>query len=310
MADTAAITTSAPGSLMLLGEHAVLHGHRALVCAINRRITVQLVPTGSDMVRVESSLGEYESPFSDLVDDSALSYVIQAIRQHVDRLPSGFDLTIHSEFSAEIGFGSSAAVTVAVHAAIMQWLNGELPDPNELFTQALETVHAVQGRGSGADLAASVFGGIIGYTTTPTFEHIPISLPVTAVYCGYKTPTPEVILRVEQMRGNDPLKYERIYAEMDAWVEHALLCLHDRNLTEFGSVLNRNQLLMEQAGVNTPELQQIIEALQASPDVFGAKISGSGMGDCAVGIGYTGLKELDFPVYHLEITPAGVKSHE
>jgi mevalonate kinase len=310
MADVAAITTSAPGSLMLLGEHAVLHGHHALVCAINRRMTVHLNPLEERIVRIDSVLGSYVSPLPDLMEHSALRFAIQAIRQHADQLPSGLELKIDSEFSPEIGFGSSAAVTAAVHAALLAFLQGEPPANELLFEASLKTLHAVQGRGSGADLAASVFGGIVGYTMKPTLQPLATSLPLTAAYCGYKTPTPEVILKVEQLRAADPQKYEDIFSEMDAGAVNAMECLRNHDLPGFGTILNRNQHLMDEMGVNTPELQEIVAALQAAPDVFGAKISGSGLGDCAVGIGYAELKDLDYPVHHLEISPTGCEYHE
>ncbi|MEA2068781.1 MAG: GHMP kinase [Verrucomicrobiota bacterium] len=310
MADAATITTSAPGSLMLLGEHAVLHGHQALVCAINRRITVRLLPTSEDSVRIVSSLGNYRAPLEGLVDHPSFRFVLQAIRQQADRIATGFELKIDSGFSADIGFGSSAAVTVATHAALMHWIMGEAPKPETLFSQALETVQAVQGRGSGADLAASVFGGIVGYSTEPEFQPVELSVPLTAVYCGYKTPTPEVILKVEQLRADDPGKYGRIYSEMDRSVGEAVSCLRNHDFPAFGKILNRNQELMDEMGVNTPELREIVAALQAAPDVFGAKISGSGLGDCAVGIGYAEPSGFDYPVHHLEITPAGCQYHE
>lgn len=295
---------------MLLGEHAVLHGHRALVCAINRRITIRLSPLLEDSVKIISSLGDYQSPLGELVDHPSFSFVLQAIKQHLDQIPSGFELKIDSEFSADIGFGSSAAVTVATHATLMQWINGEEPPREKLFSDALETVHVVQGRGSGADLAASVYGGIVGYSTAPDFQSVEISVPLTAVYCGYKTPTPEVILKVEQLRAANPEKYDRIYTEINTSVGDAVFSLQNHDFPAFGHLLNRNQQLMEEMGVNTPELKEIVLALQRSPDVFGAKISGSGLGDCAIGIGHAELNELDYPVHHLEITPAGCKYHE
>ena len=67
---------------------------------------------------------------------------------------------------------------------------------------------------------------------------------------------------------------------------------------------------MDEVGVNTPELQEIVTALQNDPGICGAKISGSGLGDCAVGIGSTELPGLDYPVYHLETTPIGCTCHE
>ncbi|MDZ8120272.1 mevalonate kinase family protein [Pontiella agarivorans] len=309
MAEAAVIKTSAPGSLMLLGEHAVLHGNRALVGAIDRRIQVELFQTPENVLEIDSALGNYRASLSSLEDDPRFRFVLQAVRQHLGAIPSGFRLKIHSEFSADIGFGSSAAVTVAVHAALMFWLEGIEAAPEQLFEAALKTVQTVQGRGSGSDLAASVFGGIVGYTIDPDFIPLEVSIPLTAVYCGYKTPTPDVILRVEQLKADDPAKYERIYAEMNASAQNAVSKLRNHDFPGFGKILNRNQELMDEMGVNTPELQIIVNALQQSPDIFGAKISGSGMGDCAIGIGYTDLKELEFPVHHLEITPTGCCCH-
>lgn len=309
MAEHAIITASAPGSLMLLGEHAVLHGKRALVCAINRRITVSLSPRDSKTVCIESALGQYECPLNNLVDDAAMRFVVQAVRQHADVLPSGFQLGIESEFSAEIGFGSSAAVTVATHAVLSRFA-GRPMTPETLFAEALKSVHAVQGRGSGADLAASVFGGIVAYSTAPSFNPVPMSIPLTAVYCGYKTPTPEVIQHVEALQLAEPSKYARIYAEMDADAGQAVERLRAHDLPGLGQILNRNQRWMDEMGVNTPELQEIVDALQARPDIFGAKISGSGLGDCVIGLGHAALEDLGYPVYHLEITPNGCAYHD
>ncbi len=299
------ISVSAPGSLMLLGEHAVLHGHRALVGAINRRMTVRLAPMEGHALRIVSALGDYRTPLNALVDHPSFRFVLEAVRAHHDELPSGMALHIDSEFSSTIGFGSSAAVTVAVHAALLEWLLGEPPEPETVFAHSLETVRTVQGRGSGADVAASVFGGIVAYTTAPSFDPVPVALPLTAVYCGYKTPTPDVVMKVELARIADPAKFERIYAEIDRSTEAAIDCLRRRDLPGFGEVLNRNHGLMDAMGVNTPELEEIVGTLSADPEIFGAKISGSGLGDCAVGIGHAELQGLRYPVHHLEITPLG-----
>lgn len=297
---------------MLLGEHAVLHGSRALVCAINRRITVKLYPLGDGTLEIDSSLGTYKSPLVNLQDHPSFKFVIQAVTQHRELIPSGLKLRIESDFSAEIGFGSSAAVTVATHAALMTWVNKQSPDNEVLFAAALQTVHAVQqGRGSGSDLVASVFGGAVSYHTAPDFLPVPISVPITAVYCGYKTPTPEVIRLVEEKRAADPDKFARIYAEIDASIPAAIDALRKHDLPAFGNILNTNQQLMIEMGVNTPELQEITMRLQRDPDVFGAKISGSGLGDCAVGVGYCDLPaDYKYPVYHLVITSAGCLYHD
>ena len=123
-------------------------------------------------VRLVSSLGNDPAPLDHLVDHPSFRFVLQTIRQQIEHIPVGFELKIDSEFSADIGFGSSAAITTATHAALMYWIRGEPPKPETLFSESLETVQAVQGRRLGADLASSVFGGVVGYSTEPEFHSL------------------------------------------------------------------------------------------------------------------------------------------
>ena len=120
----ASFKASAPGSLMLLGEHAVLHGQPALVCAVNRRIHVSLAPRNDGAIRITSSLGRYSASIDRIKPAKSFRFVVAAIRRFGRKLTTGFDLRIDSEFSHKIGFGSSAAVTVATLAVLSKWLNG------------------------------------------------------------------------------------------------------------------------------------------------------------------------------------------
>ena len=70
--------------------------------------------------------------------------------------------------------------------------------------------------------------------------------------CTYKTPTPEVIRRVEKLRAAESQKYARIYAEMNETAKRSIALLRDRDFSGFGQILNLN--LMDDMGVNTPEL--------------------------------------------------------
>src|SRR5690348_10870442 len=154
---------SVPGSLMLMGEHAVLQGKQAIVCAIDQRLTMELIPTAGDTITItDSRLGTLAQRIQDLQVQAPFKFVLQAILLFKDDLHTGFTLNINSDFSSTIGFGSSAAVTVATIAVLGQWLKKELSN-----AQILSLAHAVilqlQGVGSGADIAASIHGGVIAY---------------------------------------------------------------------------------------------------------------------------------------------------
>ncbi|QHI69357.1 mevalonate kinase family protein [Tichowtungia aerotolerans] len=288
------IKTSAPGSLMLLGEHAVLHGRRALVCAIDRRMTVSLSPLAKPVLKIDSALGQYESPLADLADHPDFRFVLDAVKQYP--LERGIELKIESEFSSDIGFGSSAAVTVATHAALI----GNIQNKIDLFKRALATVHRVQGRGSGSDVAASVFGGVVAYRADPQEIH-PVceEFPLTAVYSGSKMKTVDVIRYLEEKRAHNADYFERIFDRMDASVGEVM-----EDFSRLGDMLVLNQKLMAEMGLCNAALADIIQRFgeQKVP----AKISGSGLGDCAIGLG-------DFPEsgtykkYALRVVTQGVQ---
>jgi mevalonate kinase len=298
---------------MLLGEHAVLHGRRALVCAINKRITVSVFhPSearevsrmrGSDRrerqtleksVKIFSNLGTYEAPLDDLTDHPDFRFVLDAVRQYP--LGQGIELKIESEFSSDIGFGSSAAVTVATHAALM----GNINDRMELFKRALATIHRVQGRGSGADVAASVFGGVVAYRAEPLEIHpMPESFPLTAVYSGSKMKTADVIRLVEERRALNPEYYEKIFDRMDASVGEVI-----EHFPMLGKNLILNQKLMEEMGLCNAALAEIISIFQTLE--IPAKISGSGLGDCAIGLGVFS-KIGKYSTYPLQVSTDGVR---
>ena len=75
------IKVSAPGSIMLMGEHAVLFGHRALACAVDKYMHVSLQPRDDRDVVIDSALANYHSSLDQLADDDRLSFVLAAIRR-------------------------------------------------------------------------------------------------------------------------------------------------------------------------------------------------------------------------------------
>ena len=278
---------------MLLGEHAVLHGRRALVCAINKRITVSLFQCSEAVVRIISDLGTYEAPLGNLTDHPDFRFVLDAVKQYP--LEQGVELGIESEFSSDIGFGSSAAVTVATHAALM----GGVENRMELFKRSLATIHRVQGRGSGADVAASVFGGVVAYRAEP-LEILPLkqTFPLTAVYSGAKMKTADVIRYLEERRALNADYFERIFDRMDASVGEVI-----DDFSQLGRMLILNQKLMEEMGLCNAALAEIIEGFRAQK--VPAKISGSGLGDCAIGIGHIDFPIKKYPAYLLDVSALG-----
>jgi len=279
---------SAPGSMLLLGEHAVLHGKTAIVSAIDKRITVTLKPRDDKKITITSALGKHKTTIDKLKQQNPFQFILAALIAKKNMLRYGCDIEVDSAFSDQLGLGSSAAVTVATVAALTHWLEQQTLKPDILLAQSKHVVHEVQGFGSGADCAASIYGGVIAYKALPLqVEKLPHHPPLTVVYCGYKIPTQQVVEQVEHFCEKYPLTFADIYAAIDKCSQNAIVAIQHQDWEKLGEIINIHQGLMDAIGVNDVKLTQCINTLRRQPSIYGAKISGSGLGDCIYGIGTT-----------------------
>ncbi|MFW1677888.1 mevalonate kinase [Pontibacter sp. JAM-7] len=295
------IKLSVPGSIMLLGEHAILFGEQAVACAVDKYIHITLTPRSDRLVQVDSALGQHQTCLEQLAPHASLSFVMAAIRQVQSELPAGFTLKIESEFSHTVGLGSSAAVTAGTVAALHAYAGLSL-EPVELFDRALAAVHEVQqGRGSGTDLVASIYGGLVAYRFAPR-EIVPLAAApqLGLYYAGYKTPTPEVLRAVEHQSAQCPVLYKQLYRLMGETSQQSIAAIQSAQWAVVGRTMNLYQGLLDALGVNDATLSDMIYRLRGFPEVLGVKISGSGLGDCVVTLGaapeLTGYEQIPIAV--------------
>ncbi|MDH3491532.1 MAG: hypothetical protein OEM20_05950 [Gammaproteobacteria bacterium] len=161
---------SAPGKLVLCGEYAVLDGAPAVCMAVNRRARVKVMAVGGQWHRVSApGYSSLEGRF--VLDGNAIRWlqgeneyrIVDAVWHTVAPVPKRF-LSIELDARAfvdeasgnKIGIGSSAALTVALAAALAQ--------SSDVLEPALRSHRRFQGgTGSGVDIATSVRGGLIEY---------------------------------------------------------------------------------------------------------------------------------------------------
>lgn len=274
-----------PGSIMLCGEHAVLRGSLAIASAVDKHITVTLTPRADKTIKINSYLlGDHELQISDIAIKEPFQFVLTAIASYSNKLSCGFDLEIASEFSDQLGLGSSAAVTVATISVIEQWLHKQ-PEQMQLFKLAKKVVQKAQGIGSGTDIVASVFGGTVAYKMKPLYiEKLAHNPPLIIVYSGSKTPTVEVIKVVTALEKKYPKTFKNIFAAINSCAEKAITAINNKDWPKLGELMNIHQGLQDAMGTNNETLSRLIFELRQQPDICGAKISGAGLGDCVIGI--------------------------
>jgi len=288
------ITVSAPGKLMLLGEHAVVYNRPCLVTAVDQRMraTVEFLENSGEfqLEAPDVNVTNYKKSLSNLgVGDipKGAQFVEIAVRNMAEKYPlsSGLKVTTTSEFSSLFGFGSSSASTVCVIKALSILLGLNL-SKKEIFDLSYKTVLDIQKKGSGFDVAAAVFGGTLYFVTGGrAIEPLPVfSLPLIVGYSGVKADTVTLINKVKESFVGREIILDEIYNGIKNLVEEAKIAVLKSDWQKLGDLMNQNQkYLADDLGVSIPKLDDMINASLLA-GAYGAKLSGAGGGDCMIAI--------------------------
>lgn len=284
------ITVSAPGKLMLFGEHSVVYGYPAIVTAVGQRmtVTVELSDQPDFLLDAEDvHVTAYRKQIQDIGKGDIpkeVEFVEIAVRNFLKDFPikNGIHITTKSEFSSSFGFGSSSATVVCVMQALSE-LFGKKLTPKELFDRSYQTVLDVQKTGSGFDVAAAIWGGTIFYEKNGTvIEPLSIpELPLVIGYSGVKADTVALISDVKKKLENEPQKMTRIFEAITKIVRDAKQKLSEGDWQRVGTLMNFNQEYLRDLGVSTEKLEAMIAAAKHA-GAWGAKLSGAGGGDCMI----------------------------
>lgn len=294
------ITVSAPGKLVLLGDHAVVYNRPCLVTAVNKRMKITIEELDKPEFRLEApdvKVSGYKKSFKELGKGDipkGAKFVEIAVKNFIDVIArrndeaisnkSGLKITTRSEFSAQYGFGSSSASAVCAVKALSELHKIKLTN-KQIFDLAYKAVIEIQKKGSGVDVAAAVFGGTLYFVTAgKTIKPLVIDrLPLIIGYTGIKTDTVTLLNEVKEKSAKYPDIIEDIYDKIKKIVELAKTAIIKNDLQTFGELMDFNQGYLESLGVGSQKLANMIYSSREA-GAYGAKLSGAGKGDCMIAI--------------------------
>jgi phosphomevalonate kinase len=271
------VSARAPGKIVLSGAYAVLEGAPSIVAAVDRYVVADASRDATlvtDEVRAAIDAG---------VIDRAPWFDASALRTP---LPDGT--------SRKLGVGSSAAILVASIAAIAgERLLREAPGSlaAAVFPAAYAAHRSAQPGGSGIDVAASAFGGVITASIRDgKLEVAPHPLPAGTVVEVFASPvsasTGDLIRKVRAFAAADPVRYRRL---LDAAARGSAAAIAATTPAELvAAIATQLDALAELgdasgAGIVTPEAAAIRPVAAVEGAIFGP--SGAGGGDIAVYLG-------------------------
>jgi len=267
------INISAPGKLILLGEHAVVYGYPCIVTAVNRHLTA----------RVSFSEGKDDVVVTPEVSDQ--SFIKEAIK--IFRNQFNKKQPIHIETKSEIGaygLGSSAATVVATMKALLQLFKIKI-NSKTLFDLCYKAVLNVQGVGSGYDVAAAIYGGTLYFAQKgKIIESLSTdNIPLVVGYSGVKADTVSQINLVHKKLKNYKEGVEKIFENIAKLVNEAKQIINNKDWARLGTLMNYNEDYLGNLGVSTEKLNSMILAARKA-GAYGAKLSGAGGGDCMIAL--------------------------
>jgi mevalonate kinase len=273
---------SAPGKIILFGEHFVVYGVKAILCAINKRVTVTAEKTLENKILIESSVGNLASvpnrPINEIDFPLRPFYYLADLMIQKYNERSGIKITIDSEIPLGVGLGSSSACCVAGASAISGVFTKNSKE--EILQMAIEAEKTIFPNTSGADCTVCTYGGLIQYDKQNGHSKINSEPNFHLVIGNSKMEhsTKEVVSNVKQFKEKNEDKFSNICNEEANLVDDVLICLRNNDLKGIGRDMIKNQEYLETIGVSNEKLRNMIEL--ATKFSFGAKLTGAGGGGC------------------------------
>ena len=271
---------SAPGKVILFGEHFVVYGVKAILCAINKRITVTAEKIEENKISIKSNIGDLElEPDKEISEiNSPLKPFYYLAKKLMENQNTGIQIIVESDIPLGVGLGSSSACCVAGAAAISRLFKETSKD--EILKLAIEAERTIFENTSGADCTVCTFGGIMEYDKENGFNKIESepNFHLVIANSNIEHSTESVVAGVKRFKEKNEEQFSTLCKIESKLVEDVLKLLKENNVRELGNKVSENQEYLETIGISNEKLREMIKIGQNKS--FGAKITGAGGGGC------------------------------
>lgn len=278
-----AFTATAPGKIILFGEHAVVYGRPAIAVPVDKvraRATIVADPKGEPgSVKVQAPDVGFDGELAAIPEDHPLAGALLAVFEEIDleRVPA-CKVRITSTIPIAAGLGSGAAVSVALIRAMAAFLGFPLSSERiSALAYKVEKIH--HGTPSGIDNTVVTFHKPVYFIRNKPVEILRLPKPFTVVIgdTGITSPTAAAVGDVRANWQADPGRYEILFDAIGEIAQEARRMIESGQPDAIGPLMDDNQSCLSEMGVSSPELDRLVEAARGA-GALGAKLSGAGRG--------------------------------
>lgn len=278
-----AFTATAPGKIILFGEHAVVYGRPAIAAPVSQvraRAVVSAAPRRPDgEVLIQAPDIGLESRLTDLPGEHPLACTLNSVFAALGiHRPPACSVRITSTIPVAAGMGSGAAVSVAIIRAVSVFLGSHLTD-ERVSALAYEIEKLYHGTPSGIDNTVITYARPVYFVRGQPIQALRLPRPFSLVIgdTGIASPTAITVGDVRRAWQADQASYEALFDQAGKIAQAARTAIEAGEAEALGPLMDENQVLLERMGVSSPELEQLIQAARGA-GALGAKLSGGGRG--------------------------------
>jgi len=277
---------SAPGKIILFGEHFVVHGTKAILAAIDKRVTVTSAFTDNNIIRVNSELGTLDVPVSSPYEEvkSEFRPFVYLANEMItsNQNVNGLEITINSDIPIGVGLGSSSACCVAATASISGLFKEVSSEEN--LKMSIEAEKTIFPDTSGADCTVCTYGGIIEYDKINGSEKNTDTSNLNLLIVNSMIPhsTKRSVEKVSKFKESNEDRFSQLCVSETKLIGEVNLALKNKDLITLGLKMSENQKYLEEIQVSNDTLHDMISSLKEIS--LGTKITGAGDGGCIIAL--------------------------
>jgi mevalonate kinase len=273
-----AVSASAPGKIILFGEHAVVYGRPAIAVPVSQvQATATIAPHPSGVVIRSIKTGE--SMTLDTADpQSPLVAIVRLTLAAFNIRSADLALTVDSSIPIAGGLGSGAAVSVAIVRALARWYRRAIDDET-VSTLAYEVERLHHGTPSGIDNTVIAYQRPVYFVRGEPIRTFNVARPFSVAIANTGRPSLTKIAVGDVRRGWEAQRdqYEAWFDQIGAIVRQARAAIESGANEQLGPLMDHNQALLRHLEVSSPELERLIAAAKHA-GAAGAKLVGGGRG--------------------------------
>ena len=249
---------TAPGKIILFGEHAVVYGKPAIAIPVSGMRATAWSETSKNGLTINAL--DLDEKFKINDNDNQFTVLAQAILARTNQNEPNLTINLSSKLPQGSGMGSSAATSTAVCRALSGHFGVNLAE-NEISELVFDAEKVVHGTPSGIDNTVVAYEMPVYFIKGKKPETFEPGKKFFLVIgdTGIEASTKETVSNVRNNWKKEPGLMDGYFDEIERITKQGKIAIENGNEKMVGEMMDENHELLNSIGVGHDKLEKLIE---------------------------------------------------